>query len=52
MLFSGEDDKKGAVRLILDGVKYQMEREGRETTHHQCAGHGAAGQSERSAMQT
>jgi hypothetical protein len=32
VLFSGEDDKKGAVRLILDGVKYQMEREGKETT--------------------
>ena len=32
VLFSGEDDKKGAVRLVLDGVKYQMEREGKETT--------------------
>ena len=32
VLFSGEDDKTGAVRLILDGVKYQMEREGKEST--------------------
>jgi hypothetical protein len=32
VLFSGEDGKTGAVRLILDGVKYQMEREGKETT--------------------
>ena len=28
----GEDEKKGAVRLIVDGVKYQMKREGNETT--------------------
>jgi len=32
VLFSGEDNKTGAVRLILDGVKYQMEREGKEST--------------------
>jgi hypothetical protein len=32
VLFSGEDGKTGAVRLVLDGVKYQMEREGKETT--------------------
>jgi hypothetical protein len=32
VLFSGEDEKKGAVHLILDGVKYQMEREGKATT--------------------
>jgi hypothetical protein len=32
VLFSGEDDKKGAVRLIVDGVKYQMQREGKEMT--------------------
>lgn len=32
VLFSGEDNKKGAVRLILDGVKYQMQNEGKETT--------------------
>jgi hypothetical protein len=32
VLFSGEDEKKGAVRLIIDGVKYQMQREGNETT--------------------
>ena len=32
VLFSGEDDKKGAVRLIVDGVKYQMQREGKELT--------------------
>lgn len=32
VLFSGEDAKTGAVRLILDGVKYQMERDGKQTT--------------------
>lgn len=32
VLFSGEDGKTGAVRLVLDGVKYQMEREGKEST--------------------
>lgn len=32
VLFSGEDEKKGAVRLIADGVKYQMQREGKQTT--------------------
>jgi hypothetical protein len=32
VLFSGEDDKKGALRLIADGVKYQMQREGNQTT--------------------
>jgi hypothetical protein len=32
VLFAGEDDKKGAVRLIADGVKYQMQREGNRTT--------------------
>jgi hypothetical protein len=32
VLFAGEDEKKGAVRLIVDGVKYQMKREGNETT--------------------
>ncbi|MBI1204795.1 MAG: hypothetical protein GC182_20020 [Rhodopseudomonas sp.] len=32
VLFSGEDDKKGAVRLIVDGVKYQMQRQGKEMT--------------------
>jgi hypothetical protein len=32
VLFSGEDEKKGAVRLIADGVKYQMQRDGKETT--------------------
>jgi hypothetical protein len=32
VLFSGEDEKKGAVRLIVDGVKYQMQREGNQTT--------------------
>lgn len=32
VLFSGEDDKKGAVRLIADGVRYQMQREGNQTT--------------------
>jgi hypothetical protein len=32
VLFSGEDNKSGAVHLILDGVKYQMQREGKEST--------------------
>jgi hypothetical protein len=32
VLFSGEDEKKGALRLIADGVKYQMQREGNQTT--------------------
>jgi hypothetical protein len=31
VLFSGEDNKTGAIRLILDGVKYQMEQNGKET---------------------
>ena len=32
VLFSGEDAKTGAVRLVLDGVKYQMQRDGKEST--------------------
>lgn len=32
VLFAGEDDGKGAVRVIADGVKYQMQREGNQTT--------------------
>jgi hypothetical protein len=32
VLFSGEDEKKGAVRLIADGVKFQVQREGNQTT--------------------
>lgn len=32
VLFAGEDEKKGAVRLVVDGIKYQMNREGHETT--------------------
>ena len=32
MLFTGEDDKKGAVRLIADGVKFQVQREGNQQT--------------------
>lgn len=32
VLFAGEDDRKGAVRVIADGVKYQMQREGNQTT--------------------
>lgn len=32
VLFAGEDDRKGAVRLIADGVKYQMQRDGNQTT--------------------
>jgi hypothetical protein len=32
VLFAGEDEKKGAVRLVVDGIKYQMNREGSQTT--------------------
>ncbi len=32
VLFAGEDEKKGAVRLVVDGIKYQINREGNETT--------------------
>lgn len=32
VLFTGEDEKKGAVRLIADGVKFQVQREGNQTT--------------------
>jgi hypothetical protein len=32
VLFAGEDEKKGAVRLVVDGIKYQVNREGKETT--------------------
>jgi hypothetical protein len=38
VLFSGEDDKTGAVRLILDGVKYQLKRDGNETSSPDPAG--------------
>jgi hypothetical protein len=31
-LFSGEDSKSGAVRLILDGIKYQMQKDGKDAT--------------------
>ena len=29
VLFSGDDEKKGAVRLIADGVKFQVEKDGK-----------------------
>jgi hypothetical protein len=32
VLFSGEDEKKGAVRLVVDGIKYQLNQEGKQTT--------------------
>lgn len=32
VIFSGEDEKKGAVRLIADGVKYQMQRGSEQKT--------------------
>jgi hypothetical protein len=32
VLFAGEDEKKGAVRVLVDGIKYQMNREGKETS--------------------
>jgi hypothetical protein len=28
VLFAGDDERKGSVRLIIDGVKYQTQREG------------------------
>jgi hypothetical protein len=31
VLFAGDDEKKGSVRLIIDGVKYQTVREGNPT---------------------
>jgi hypothetical protein len=31
-LFPGEDGKAGAVRLILEGVKYQMQKDGNDAT--------------------
>jgi hypothetical protein len=31
VLFAGEDEKKGVVRLVFDGTKYQMNREGIQT---------------------
>lgn len=30
VLFAGDDEKKGSVRLIIDGVKYQVQREGNQ----------------------
>jgi len=30
VLFAGEDEKKGAVRVLVDGVKYQVNREGNQ----------------------
>ena len=32
VLFAGEDMKKGAVRVVIDGVKYQMMNAGKETS--------------------
>ena len=32
VLFTGDDEKKGAVRLIADGVKFQIQRDGNPTT--------------------
>jgi hypothetical protein len=31
VLFAGEDEKKGVVRLVFDGIKYQMNREAYQT---------------------
>ncbi len=30
VLFAGDDEKKGSIRLVVDGVKYQMQREGNQ----------------------
>jgi hypothetical protein len=32
VLFAGEDEKKRVVRVVFDGIKYQMNREGYQTT--------------------
>jgi hypothetical protein len=32
LLFAGEDEKKGVVRLVFDDIKYQMNREGYQPT--------------------
>ena len=32
VLFAAEDEKKGAVRLVVDGIKYQLAQEGNQTT--------------------
>jgi hypothetical protein len=32
VLFVADDEKKGSVRLVVDGVKYQMQREGQPAT--------------------
>lgn len=32
VLFAGEDDKTGAVRVVVDGVKYQAQRDGKQAT--------------------
>jgi hypothetical protein len=32
VLFAGEDEKKGAVRVLVDGVKYQLNREGKQSS--------------------
>jgi len=32
VLFAGEDEKKGAVRVLVDGIKYQLNREGDQTS--------------------
>jgi hypothetical protein len=32
VLFAGEDEKKGAVRVLVDGVKYQVDREGNQSS--------------------
>ncbi len=32
VMFAGEDGKKGAVRVVVDGVKYQVMQAGKETS--------------------
>ena len=32
VLFAGDDEKKGSVRLIVDGVKFQLEKDGKPIT--------------------
>lgn len=32
VLFSGDDEQKGSVRVVLDGVKFQFERDGKQTS--------------------
>jgi hypothetical protein len=32
VLFAGEDEKKSAVRVLVDGVKYQLNQKGKQSS--------------------